>query len=94
MAAPTNPNAVGSQGNIKVVWVETLTNPDSPSLAAINAGTSLDVSYFLYQDGWTPGVTANRVTAKRRLASRTSTEPSISAITAVPTALLTKSVRS
>ena len=74
MAAPINPTGVGVQGNYKVVWVETLTSLTSPSAAEINAGTSLDVSYYLYADGWQPGVTANRVTAPRRLASRTSTE--------------------
>lgn len=74
MVAPINPNGVGVQGNIKVVWVETLSSTTSPSAAQINAGTSLDVSYYLYEGGWAPGVTSNRVTAPRRLASRTSTE--------------------
>ena len=74
MAAPINPNGVGVQGNYKVVWVESLTSTSAPSAAEINAGTSLDVSYYLYADGWQPGVTANRVTSPRRLASRTSTE--------------------
>ena len=51
MAAPINPTGVGVQGNYKVVWVETLTSLTSPSAAEINAGTSLDVSYYLYADG-------------------------------------------
>lgn len=74
MAAPINPTGVGVQGNYKVVWVETIANLSAPTAAEINAGTSLDVSYYLYADGWQPGVTANRVTSPRRLASRTSTE--------------------
>jgi hypothetical protein len=74
MVAPINPNGVGVQGNIKVIWVETLTNPDAPTTAEIGAGTSLDVSYYLYSGGWAPGVTSNRVTAPRRLASRKSRE--------------------
>lgn len=74
MAAPINPNGVGVQGNIKVVWVEALTSLSSPSAAEINAGTSLDVSYYLYDAGWAPGVTSNRVTSPRRLASRKSRE--------------------
>lgn len=74
MVAPINPNGVGVQGNVKVVWVETLTTPTAPSAAEINAGTSLDVSYYLYEGGWAPGVNSNRVTAKRRLASRKSVE--------------------
>ena len=74
MAAPINPTGVGVQGNYKVVWVETLTNPDNPSLAEINGATSLDVSYYLYAEGWVPGVNSNRVTAPRRLASRKSQE--------------------
>lgn len=74
MAAPINPNGVGVQGNIKVIWVETIANKSAPTAAEINAGTSLDVSYYLYANGWTPGVTSNRVSAPRRLASRTTTE--------------------
>ena len=74
MAAPINPAGVGVQGNYKVIWVETLANPDAPTAAEINGATSLDVSYYLYENGWTPGVTSNRVTAPRRLASRKSQE--------------------
>ena len=70
MAAPLNPNGVNVQGAVKVIWVETLTNPANPSLAEINAATSLDVSQMLYEGGWQPGVTANKVSAKRRLGSR------------------------
>ena len=74
MAAPINPNGVGVQGNIKVIWVETIANKEAPTAAEINAGTSLDVSYYLYENGWAPGVTSNRVSAPRRLASTTVTE--------------------
>lgn len=74
MAAPINPTGVGVQGNTKVVWVESLTSLTSPSAAEINAATSLDVSYYLYEGGWAPGVNANRVSSPRRLASRTTTE--------------------
>ena len=70
MAAPIQPNGVNVQGAVKVVWVQTLTNPASPSLAEVNASSSLDVSLMLYEGGWQPGVTANKVSAKRRLASR------------------------
>lgn len=70
MAAPINPNGVNAQGAVKVVWVETLTDPTAPSLAQINAATSLDVSLMLYEGGWQPGVNSNKVTAKRRLGSR------------------------
>ena len=43
MAAPINPNGVGVQGNIKVIWVETIANKEAPTATEINAGTSLDV---------------------------------------------------
>jgi hypothetical protein len=74
MAAPLNPNGVGVQGNIKIVWVETIADMAAPTALEINAGTSLDVSYYLYDSGWAPGVTSNRVTSPRRLASRKSRE--------------------
>ena len=68
MAAPIQPNGVNVQGAVKVIWVETLADPTAPTLTEINAGTSLDVSKMLYEGGWQPGVTANKVSAKRRLA--------------------------
>lgn len=70
MAAPIFPAGVNAQGAVKVIWVETIANPAAPTLAEINAGTSLDLSLTMYEGGWQPGVTANKVSAKRRLASR------------------------
>ena len=70
MVAPIFPTGVNAQGAVKVTWVQTIANTASPSLAEINAGTSLDVSLMLYEGGWQPGVNANKVSAKRRLASR------------------------
>lgn len=70
MAAPIQPVGVNAQGAVKVIWVQALTNPASPSLAEINAASSLDVSLMLYEGGWQPGVNSNKVSAKRRLGSR------------------------
>lgn len=70
MAAPIFPAGVNAQGAVKVIWVESIANTAAPSLAEINAGTSLDLSLTMYEGGWQPGVTANKVSAKRRLASR------------------------
>lgn len=70
MAAPIFPAGVNAQGAVKVIWVESLANPASPKVTELNAGTSIDLSLMIYEGGWQPGVNANKVSSKRRLASR------------------------
>jgi len=70
MAAPIFPAGVNAQGAVKVIWVESIANTAAPKLTELNAGTSIDLSLMIYEGGWQPGVNANKVSAKRRLASR------------------------
>ena len=65
------PEGVQAQGNIKVQAVEALTTPGAVSLATdINDATSLDVTMFLYPNGWGPSVTSNKGTKPPRLGSK------------------------
>ncbi len=68
------PTGVKSQGNTKLSIVLTLSSTTSPSLAQITAGTSLELSGYLYGDGWTPSIDTNRGAAPRRIYQKTITE--------------------
>lgn len=61
------PVAVKQQGNISVVFVQTLATPTAPKVATeINAATSVNVSCYLYSGGQITS-TQNRGAAPRRL---------------------------
>jgi len=69
------PEAVPALANVKLQAVLAMADPDTPSLATdINAATSLDLSQFLYADGWTPTLEQGKGQARRRLGSKTNTE--------------------
>ena len=56
------PAAVAADGNLKVVWVTTLTTT-APTTTQLNAGT--DLSYYLTADGLSPSVNQATVTDDR-----------------------------
>lgn len=61
------PEAVKAQGNTSVIAVQTIADGDAPKLATeINAGTSVNVSCYIFGDFSASGTT-NRGTAPRRL---------------------------
>lgn len=61
------PTATKSQGNVSVTVVQTIASLSAPDLSAeINAGTSVDVSCFLYSGGSTT-TTTNKGNAPRRI---------------------------
>lgn len=65
------PEGTGVQGNIGVRIVLDIADTSAPSLATeINAASSLDLSCYLYANGWNPSITTSRVTAPRRLCTR------------------------
>lgn len=65
------PDAVKQQGNTSVVFVSTVADPTAPKLATeINAGTSVNVSCFLYSGGDVTS-TQNTGAAPRRLCTTT-----------------------
>jgi hypothetical protein len=58
-------------GNRKIIYVVTLATAGMiPKMTEISAASSLDVSGYLYQDGWAPDMNSNKVTAPRRVGSR------------------------
>lgn len=45
-----------ADGNVKVLWVPTILNPDAPTLLELTAGAVKDFSCYLTADGWTPAL--------------------------------------
>lgn len=65
------PEGTGVQGNIAIKIVMDIANLAAPKLATeLNAASSLDISCYLYANGWNPSITTSRVTAPRRLCTR------------------------
>lgn len=69
------PEAVPALANVKLWAVLTIINSSAPKLATeISAATSLDVSQYLYADGWTPTLEQGKGQARRRLGSKRNQE--------------------
>jgi hypothetical protein len=67
----TYPTGVGVQGNFAVTAVLAITDTSAPKLATeINATSSVDVSCFLYANGFNLTVNSNKGSAPRRLCTR------------------------
>lgn len=73
MAAPIRPAGTSIFGRQKWLWVATIADPTAPDLSAeIGAVTTVDLSGFLYVDGFDgPGADTSRVTAPRRVMDQT-----------------------
>lgn len=68
MAAPLRPNGVQTFGKEKWVWVPTIADPTAPTITELTAGTTLDITGFLYADGFEGfGADTSRVNAPRRV---------------------------
>lgn len=67
MAAPVRPNAVSAFGTEKWVFVPTLTAPNAPSLAELNAATVLDVTKMFYASSAKPDASTDMARAERRI---------------------------
>lgn len=69
------PEGTPTLGNVKVKAVASIADLTAPKLATeIDAGTSVDISCYLYADGWTPSGSTAKNTKKRRLCSRRDVE--------------------
>lgn len=69
------PEGTPTLGNTKVAAVVTVADLAAPKLATeINAVTSVDISCYLYADGWTPSGSQAKQARKRRLCSRKDVE--------------------
>lgn len=69
------PEAVPALGSVKLQAVLTIADLAAPKLATeLSAVSSLDLSQFLYADGWTPTLEQGKGQARRRLGSKTNQE--------------------
>lgn len=74
MAAPIKPAAAKTFTRDKWIWVPAIANPSAPTVAELNAASSLDISCFLLADSGKPSQTQNRVRLQRRLCSGNTSE--------------------
>jgi hypothetical protein len=61
----TAPISTPVDGNIKVMWVEAIADPANPTDTELNAGTSLDLSCYLTDEGYQPSVEETAIDDKR-----------------------------
>jgi hypothetical protein len=68
---PVTPVAgITAMANRKLIFVITLVTAGLvPKMTEISAGSSLDISDYLYADGWAPQLSTNKVTSPRRVGS-------------------------
>lgn len=66
----TEPASVISDGNVLVLWVPTLADPDEPTVAELTDPSVLDLTCYLTDEGWDPNLTEDAAT-DNRLCSRT-----------------------
>lgn len=67
--AVATPASVAADGNVKVVFVPTLADPDHPTHTEVTSGSVKEVSCYLTDDGYTPSVDEAVIT-DNRLCSR------------------------
>lgn len=71
----TEPASVVSDGMVKVAWVLSIANPAAPTQAELTAGTVLDLSCYLTDQGWAPALSEDTVTDPRLCSTQTFTRP-------------------
>lgn len=64
-----------ADGNVKVVWVPTLTAPEAPTVAELSGGTVIDLSCYLTADGFTPGLDEQTIEDERLCDTETFEQP-------------------
>lgn len=70
-----SPEGTPTLGATKVTAVVSIADEEAPSLASeISAATSVDISCYLYPEGWAPDATTQRGQKKARLCSKTTIE--------------------
>jgi len=63
------PESVISDGNVLVLWVPALSDPDAPQLDELQNPAALDVTCYLTDQGWQPNLAEDAAT-DNRLCSR------------------------
>lgn len=69
----TQPVAVPADGNLRVVYVATLADPENPTTTELNAGTTKDLSCYITSDGFATSLDEQTIT-DNRLCSRATYE--------------------
>lgn len=69
----SQPISIPADGNLRVYYVATLADPETPTLAELNAGTSEDLSCYITGEGFQPSLDEQVVTDSR-LCSRATYE--------------------
>lgn len=65
----TQPQSVISDGNVGVLWVPTIADPDNPTVAELTGGSVVDLTCYLTDAGWNPNLQEDTAT-DNRLCSR------------------------
>ena len=69
------PRSIPADGNVKVAWVPSLAVPASPSVAELIAGSVVDLSCYLTDDGFTPSTDEQTITDNRLCSRQTFEQP-------------------
>lgn len=64
-----------ADGNVKIVWVPTLTNPAAPTSTEVTGASAKELSCYLTADGWTPSLDEQVVTDDRLCSKQTFEQP-------------------
>jgi hypothetical protein len=67
--------AVPADGNVKVVLVTTIADTAAPTVAELNAVTSVDISCYLTSDGFTPSLNEQVIADERLCSTATYEQP-------------------
>ena len=59
------PASVSTDGNVKVTWVPTITNPAVPTATVLNGGTAIELSCYITAGGLTTGGDDTQITDSR-----------------------------
>lgn len=64
-----------ADGNLKVVWVPAIANPDAPTVSELTAQTVVDLSCYLTADGWNPSADEQVISDDRLCDTETYEQP-------------------
>lgn len=71
----TEPISVPADGNVKVVFVETIADPAHPTHTEVTAGSAVDLSCYLTDDGWDPSLNEATITDNRLCSTKVFEQP-------------------
>lgn len=75
MTQAVQPESVVSDGNVLVLWVPTLLDPDFPTVDELTDATVLDATCYFTDAGWQPNLTEDAATDNRLCSRQNFTKP-------------------